>query len=151
MAEQIPQGKIPSAPERQWVRWVEGISAWEVLRIEADAKPEEIANAFRRMSKEHHPDTGGDAAHFALIASAYAHMSKGEAFRMPEDRSDWHLRVRPDAPGSRQRGSLTLCGATFPPRSELAREDADNSDWPKCKECVKIDEIGMTYKRRTEP
>jgi len=150
MAERFPEGKVPKGPSRQWVRWVKGISAWDVLKIDANAKPAQIVTAFRKLSKEHHPDVGGAPAQFALIASAYANMIKGEAFKMPEDRTDWHLRVRPDAQGGREKGMLTLCSLTFPPKSELAREDAEESDWPKCKECIKIDSIGMTYKRRAE-
>ena len=150
MAERIPEGRIVAGPERQWVRWTETTKAWEVLGVVHDAEPDQISKSFRDLSKKHHPDTGGDAAKFALVASAYANMVKGAAFGLPEDRSNWHLRVRPDAQSSWDKGNLTLCGLTFPPKSELAREDADNDKWPKCKECIKIDKIGMAYKRRAE-
>ena len=150
MAERIPEGRVPSAPEKQWVRWRTQNTPYEILGLTEEADLPEVTDAFRKLSKEHHPDVGGDAVQFALIASAYANLAKGAEFGIPEDISAWHLRVRPDAPRSRVQGAITLCGITFPPKADLAREDAEYSDWPKCAECIKISDIGMTYKRRME-
>lgn len=44
---------------------------YEILGINSDATPEEIKKAYRRLAMEHHPDKGGDAAHFQKIQEAY--------------------------------------------------------------------------------
>lgn len=44
---------------------------YEVLDVPKDAKPEAIKKAHRKKVRQHHPDTGGDAASFALVQRAY--------------------------------------------------------------------------------
>ncbi len=43
---------------------------WQVLGISADAKPDEIRIAYRRLASEHHPDKGGDEREMARINAA---------------------------------------------------------------------------------
>lgn len=45
--------------------------------------PEEIRNAFRRLAKRHHPDTGGDAIKFKVINEAYQLLARGQISKRP--------------------------------------------------------------------
>ena len=150
MAERVAEGKVLIGPEKQYVRWRTQNTPYEILGLSEEADLPEVTEAFRKLVKKYHPDVGGDAVQFALVAAAYANLAKGAEFGVPEDISEWHLRVRPDSPRSRDKGALTLCGQEFPPKADLAREDAEYGDWPKCAECIKISNIGMAYRRRTE-
>lgn len=47
---------------RQW---------WEVLKVPADAHPDNVAAAYRRLRSEHHPDRGGDANEFNAVQLAW--------------------------------------------------------------------------------
>lgn len=44
---------------------------WDVLGVSSTATKAEIVNAYRALAKVHHPDTGGDAADFQRLRSAY--------------------------------------------------------------------------------
>lgn len=44
---------------------------WEVLGVKSDATREAIRNAYRALSKVHHPDVGGDPATFQKLNQAY--------------------------------------------------------------------------------
>lgn len=44
---------------------------WEVLGVERDADRDAIRNAFRALSKVHHPDAGGQAEDFKRLRRAY--------------------------------------------------------------------------------
>lgn len=49
-----------------------GKASWfEVLGIKADATKTDIRNAFRALSKVHHPDAGGNAEEFKRLREAY--------------------------------------------------------------------------------
>lgn len=43
---------------------------YEILGVHQKASPVVIAAAYRALAKEHHPDAGGDAEQFKLIAEA---------------------------------------------------------------------------------
>lgn len=47
------------------------MNPYEVLGVEKNSSPEEIKKAYRKLSKEHHPDKGGDENKFKDIAAAY--------------------------------------------------------------------------------
>jgi len=47
------------------------MNPYEVLGVEKNSSPEEIKKAYRKLSKEHHPDVGGDENKFKDIAAAY--------------------------------------------------------------------------------
>lgn len=47
------------------------VNYYKVLEVEPTATQEEIKKAFRRLSKKHHPDKGGDAEKFKEINEAY--------------------------------------------------------------------------------
>ena len=44
---------------------------WEVLGVKPDANKEAIRNAYRALSKVHHPDAGGDPETFQRLSQAY--------------------------------------------------------------------------------
>lgn len=44
---------------------------WDVLQVSRDAPREEIKSAYRRLSSQHHPDKGGNAAKMAEINAAF--------------------------------------------------------------------------------
>lgn len=44
---------------------------WEVLGVKGDSTKADIKNAFRALSKIHHPDAGGDAEDFKRLRHAY--------------------------------------------------------------------------------
>lgn len=49
-----------------------GRALWfEVLGVKADATKADLRNAFRALSKIHHPDAGGDPADFKRLREAY--------------------------------------------------------------------------------
>lgn len=44
---------------------------WEVLGVERNANREDIRNAFRALSKVHHPDAGGNTEDFKRLKQAF--------------------------------------------------------------------------------
>lgn len=54
------------------------MNPYEVLGVKKDASADEIKKAYRKLSKEHHPDVGGDEEKFKDIASAYDILSNPE-------------------------------------------------------------------------
>jgi len=53
-------------------------SLYEILEIPRKATKSQIEKAFRKRSKEHHPDRGGDREDFEKIAEAYRVLSDPE-------------------------------------------------------------------------
>lgn len=51
---------------------------YEILGVEKESSPEEIKKAYRTLSKEHHPDHGGDEEKFKEINEAYSVLSNPE-------------------------------------------------------------------------
>lgn len=51
---------------------------YDVLGVKRDASIDEIKKAFRKLSHQHHPDKGGDAAKFQEINAAYQILSDPE-------------------------------------------------------------------------
>lgn len=49
----------------------------EALGVTPTATPEEIRAAYIALSKQHHPDRGGDEEHYKLITEAYRELSQG--------------------------------------------------------------------------
>lgn len=48
---------------------------YKILGVSQDAEIKEIKKAYRKLSKEHHPDKGGDEETFKKISQAYAVLS----------------------------------------------------------------------------
>lgn len=52
------------------------MSYYETLGVDSSATKEDIKKAYRKLSKQHHPDmNGGDESKFKEIAEAYEHLS----------------------------------------------------------------------------
>lgn len=58
-----PRASKPRAPE--------DTSAWQVLGVARDARPEEVRAAYKRRALETHPDTGGESHAFIRVQRAY--------------------------------------------------------------------------------
>lgn len=79
-------------------------SPYEVLGVAATANDDELRRAYRRMLRETHPDTGGDASRFTAVQRAW------ELLGTPEDRASYD-RGRPSG-GTRSNATW----APAPPR-----------------------------------
>lgn len=51
------------------------MSHYDTLGVSAEATPEEIKKAYRKLSMKHHPDKGGDEEVFKKVADAYTVLS----------------------------------------------------------------------------
>jgi len=51
------------------------VNAYDILGLTPEARPDEIRTAFRQKAQIHHPDKGGEAAHFHTIQKAYEILS----------------------------------------------------------------------------
>ena len=47
------------------------MNPYEVLGLKKDCNKKQIKNAYRKLSKIHHPDTGGDQQKFIEVQRAY--------------------------------------------------------------------------------
>lgn len=56
---------------------------YNILGIDATASEDQIRQAYKRLAMQHHPDRGGDAAHFQEIQEAYSTLTD------PERRAQW--------------------------------------------------------------
>jgi hypothetical protein len=65
-------GGFIATPDDTTLMLGSGKALWfEVLGVKVDASKTDIRNAFRALSKVHHPDYGGDAADFRRLRDAY--------------------------------------------------------------------------------
>lgn len=55
------------APQREWL----DVDYYKVLGVAESATDKEITRAYRKLAKEHHPDSGGDEERFKEISAAY--------------------------------------------------------------------------------
>jgi curved DNA-binding protein CbpA len=88
---------------------------YAVLGVSTDADPETIRNAFRRLARRYHPDTGGDAHYMSAINKAWAELGDPElraAYdqRMGIEREDTATAEAP--PPEPEAGSLATRMAT---------------------------------------
>ncbi|KAL3112678.1 hypothetical protein niasHT_013714 [Heterodera trifolii] len=65
---------------------------YKILQLDLDADVGEIKKKYRELSKQHHPDKGGDPATFDGIVKAY------KALTDEESRENWRLYGNPDGP-----------------------------------------------------
>ena len=56
------QALPPQASEKKW---------WDVLGVSPRASDEEIKEAYRKLARQHHPDSGGSSDQMAKINAAY--------------------------------------------------------------------------------
>lgn len=61
---------------------------YEILGVAKDAAPEDIKKAYRALSKEYHPDHGGDEEKFKELSEAYSTLSN------PQKRRDYDNPMR---------------------------------------------------------
>jgi molecular chaperone DnaJ len=73
---------------------------YNILGLQEGASEKEIKNAYRKLSKEYHPDiTGGDDSKFKEISEAYAVLTGKEK---PKEDPYTHFRTRKPKPRARQ-------------------------------------------------
>lgn len=82
-------------------------SPYEVLGVESTASQDDLRKAYRRLLRETHPDTGGDAARFTAVQSAW------DLVGNEHDRAAYD-RTRPGDPDA---------GFTWAPRSAPTQRD----------------------------
>ena len=56
----------------------EDLDLYQVLGVDDTATDGEIKRAYRALSKQHHPDKGGDVRKFKELSAAYEVLSDGE-------------------------------------------------------------------------
>ncbi|HWD80278.1 MAG TPA: DnaJ domain-containing protein [Kribbella sp.] len=56
-------------------RDLDGADPWTLLGVRRDADADEIRRSYRRLSRSHHTDVGGDASHQAKLNRAYEILS----------------------------------------------------------------------------
>lgn len=82
-------------------------SYYEILGVEPDATPEEIKRAYRKLAKQHHPDSqdndSASNAKFQEISEAYATLSDPELRRKYDYLGDDAYRRM----GPQQRATMT--------------------------------------------
>ncbi len=62
---------IEATPDDSVVKLGFSIDWWDVLQINKGATKQDMKNAFKAMSKIHHPDAGGGSEQFQKIRKAY--------------------------------------------------------------------------------
>jgi curved DNA-binding protein CbpA len=88
------------------------LTAYEVLGVSASVSDDELRRAYRRLLRETHPDTGGDAARFVAVQQAWEHVGT-RASRAAYDRSAGARSMAPETAGA----SASWTGsAGYPPR-----------------------------------
>ena len=87
------------------LRTDEPITCYSVLGISPDSDPETIRNAYRRLARVFHPDTGGDAHSMTVINKAWAELGD------PERRAAYDRRIGIEH-------VVTVAAVTPPPEPE---------------------------------
>lgn len=77
---------------RRDFRDLDGADPWKLLGVARDAGPEEIKRSYRRLSRSHHTDVGGNATQQAKLNRAYEILSD------PARRADYALLLDPKPP-----------------------------------------------------
>lgn len=57
------------------------MTSYKILNLEENASLDDVKKAYRKLSKIHHPDMGGDANKFTIITKAYESIISGEYTR----------------------------------------------------------------------
>lgn len=70
-------------------------SLYDILGVNKTSTSDEIKKAYRNLSKQHHPDVGGDEEKFKKIANAYETLSNDEKRKNYDATGDPNSRTRP--------------------------------------------------------
>jgi len=89
------------------------MNPYKTLGITEDADEQTIKKAYRKLAATHHPDRGGDAEKFKVVAEAYAILSNRDKLR------EWRMRNSP--PRHAGMGFDDMFGGGFNPFNDLFR------------------------------
>lgn len=67
---------------------------WDILGIPHTASPDEIKEAYRRMAKKHHPDSGGKVSDWLEVSKAYEAIKSKKLIPILEAPSTKMLNIR---------------------------------------------------------
>ena len=59
---------------------------YDILGVKPGDDEQKIKNAYRKLAKEHHPDTGGDVKKFQQVNEAYEHIKSGKPYGQENSR-----------------------------------------------------------------
>jgi len=99
-----------------------------ILEIPKDASDADIKRAYRKRSKELHPDTGGDADDFTALNRAYTILSDPET-RGQYDRGEY---TDPKSSGPRDKAIESVTVIFFKALKDIAINDVPYVDLMKC-------------------
>eukprot|EP01083_Nonionella_stella_P145996 458608_1 len=78
----MPGGKMPGPPTNEDV---DTTKLYETLEVSKDADAKEIKKSYRRLSRIHHPDKGGDEHKFKEISAAYEILSDADQRKLYDE------------------------------------------------------------------
>jgi len=113
------------------------VDHYAILGVAQNATPDEIRSAYRELSKQHHPDRGGDAETFAALHESYQLLMDAPArdlydveCRLAEARKKDALRRAAGKPTGAQEWASHVFGDETPSRPQNPPSTSSPTDTP---------------------